>query len=289
MDDKDNNIPVKSPSELFKETGENLKNRQANDPSKKTLMGMLGMLAEEYSKANAANEARKSPAQIAHDEELAAQKNIQFQKERALKKANIISTLFKDWIKRDTWLIFDEAVFLRMGKPPQEPTFFDSKTELHALAISCAGDSLKVLNLKEKPNLWRIQPFEWVCWLKQKNEYIHPQLVEMLFPKEDLKPNIKTAKAIQSRETHKRDRQKALKAFAEQTENLARNKNIAWDSRAIPVTKLDFLAVFSKLNPVFKKITVGMLDNDNKVIGLSFKRGTKSNKNNILKIIYKSS
>jgi hypothetical protein len=280
-------ISVKTPIDLIEDINRKVENSKINGGPTPSLLEIATLMMHEYSTTQAAKEASKSPEQQAREAEqlrLKAHTNAQ---EKAKKEHTKLNNLFKDWLKRDTWLVLDEAMLLIKAEKPEDDTIFNLKDErLWTLVQSCAGYSLQLLNLEGKPKQWRVKPFEWVRWLKEKEQYVHPQLVELLYPKTDIKPTLRTARAIQSREIHKRERQKAIKAFAIEAEKRARKNNIDWSNEAIPVTKVDFLRVLGYVNPVYKKITKGTFDNDIAEIGLKFKRGTKSNKNNVLKVLF---
>lgn len=280
-------MPVKTQRELIEEVKRKIEDHKKNTGGSSTFIDFIGAFAEGYTEVLTVNEARKSPEQRAHEAEQSRLRAQAIAQEKAKKKHSQLNDLFKDWIKRDTWLIFDEAMPLIKAEKPEEETMFNLRDEkLWSLVQSCAGYSLQLLNLEAKPKQWRVKPFEWLRWLKEKEQYIHPQLVELLYPKTEIQPTLKTAKAIQSREVFKRDRQKAIKAFALEAERLARKNNIDWSSEAIPVTKADFLQVLGAVNPAYKKISKDTFDNDITEIGLKFKRGTKSNKNNVLKTMF---
>lgn len=278
---------MKTKMEIMEEVSKKLETlpRDTNNPP--SLFEALGRIATEFSKANAENEARKSPEQRAQEAKQAAIRAEANAIEKTKKEQIRCAELLKIWIKRDTWLIYDEAMPLTKAEKPEEETMFNLRDEkLWALIQSCAGHSLQIINLDAKPKQWRVKPFEWVKWLKLKEQFIHPQLEVLMYPKTNIQSTLKTAKAIQSREIIKRDRQKAIKTFAEEIETRAQKLHIDWKREEIPVTKADFLEVLGKLNPAYKKISMDTFDRDIADIGLSFKRGTKSNKNNVLKTIF---
>ena len=227
--------------------------------------------------------ARMTPEQLAEERRQIQVRQIAKEEKEKAK----LNEFFKSWLKRDAWLIYDEAMPLTKAEKPEEETILNLRDgKLWSLVQSCAGHSLQIINLDAKPKQWRVKPFEWVSWLKLKEQYIHPQLEALIYPQTSIQPTLKTAKAIQSREIKKRDRQKAIKVFATEAETLAKKQNIDWSNEAIPVTKSDFLEVLAKVNPAYKKISIDTFDRDIADIGLKFKRGTKSSKNNVLKEIF---
>lgn len=256
-----------------------------NNNTDKTL-NFLNAIHEELRKhqeRQAQTRARMTPAQLADE-----RKQIQARQIAKEEKENAkLDSFFKLWLKRDTWLMYDEAMPLTKAEKPEEETIFNLRDEkLWSLIQSCAGHSLQLINPEAKPKQWRVKPSEWVHWLKLKEQFIHPQLEALIYPKTNIQPTLKTAKAIQSREIIKRDRQKAIKTFAEEIEMRAQKLHIDWKREEIPVTKADFLEVLGKLSPAYNKISMDTFDRDIADIGLSFKRGTKSNKNNVLKTIF---
>jgi anion-transporting ArsA/GET3 family ATPase len=287
MDEELKKTPVKTNTELLKELRGNIESRANRGEKASSVLEAFSIFATEYTAVNSANEARKSPEQLALDAQQASLRNKAFALER-VKKAQIKSeALIRNWIKRDTWLVYDEALPLTKAEVPDEATLFNPRdSELWALTQSCAGHSLQLINLDANPKQWRVKPFEWVRWLKEKEQYIHLQLIELIYPKTTIQPTSQTAKATQSREITKRDRQKAIKAFALTADELARKNGIEWNSEAIPVTKTDFIQVFGAIYTAHKKVTLDTFDRDIAEIGLKFKRGTKSNKNNVLKQLF---
>ncbi len=280
-------IPVKTSNEILQEVTNKLRNNKADPSSKPSIAEVLGLIVTSYSEVVTANEARKSPEQRAREakqSQLAAHAN---RLEKAHKNEIELNNFFEEWLKRDTWLIYDEAMPLIKGEKPEAEGFLNLRdTKLWELVQSCATHSLTLTNKEVKPKQWRVKPFEWIRWLLGKKEKIHPQLITLVYPKTSIPPALKTTKANNSREILKRDRQKAIKAFALEAEIRARKNNIEWSKEEIAVTKSDFLKVLGTINPVYKKITAGTFDNDITDIGLKFKRGTKSNKNNMLNKLF---
>lgn len=287
MDEELKKTSVKSNAEILKEVQERVESRTDKGEKASSVLEVLGLIASEYSAARSENEARKSPEQLALEAQQARLRNEALALEKAKKEKGKRDVLFKSWIKLDTWLVFDEALPLTKAEKPEIETVLNQRdSSLWKLVIGCAGHSLQLINLDAKPKQWRVKPFEWVRWLKEKEQYIHPQLIELIYPKTSILPTIQTAKAIQSREIKKRDRQKAIKVFALKADELARKKGIEWNNEAIPVTKADFLQVFGKVNAAYIEISLNKFDRDIADIGLKFKRGTKSNKNNMLKQLF---
>lgn len=259
-----------------------------NPSQPQSVLEALGNVVLEMAKKSEEIEARKSPEQRAREAEQSRQRAEAYALEKVKKEQSRCDALFRLWLKRDTWLIYDEAMPLTKAEKPDTETIFNLRDEnLWVLVQSCAGHSLQIINLDEKPNKWRVVPFEWVRWLKLKEQVVHPQLEELLYPNNTALPSFKTTKAIQTRETIKRDRQKAIKDFALKAEELAIKNHQQWNRHAIPVTKLDFLKVFGALNPAYKKINMATFDRDIVDIGLKFKRGTSSNKNNMLNALFR--
>lgn len=288
MDDESKKkTPVKTQKEIWEEVKTNLDNRQKNADKPLSLLEGLALIANEYNQVKTANEVRKNPQQRAQEAKQAQLRAQAISLEKNKKEQIERNELLKHWIKRDTWLVYDEAMpLIKAEKPDYETLFSPRDSVLWELVQSCAGHSLQLTNIAAPTKQWRVKPFEWVRWLKLKEQYIHPQLEALIYPKTEIQPTLKTTKATQSREIKKRDRQKAIKAFALEAETRAKKQNIDWDHEAISVTKSDFLEVLAKVNPAYKKISIDTFDRDIADIGLKFKRGTKSNKNNVLKEIF---
>ncbi|HQS44211.1 MAG: hypothetical protein B7Y16_06275 [Methylotenera sp. 24-45-7] len=229
-------------------------------------------------------ESKKSPEQKALEARQLAIQREKDQIDQLNKQHTKFDNLFNSWLKRDTWLIYDEAIPLTKGEVPEYETMFNPRdTNLWSLVQSCANQSLKIINPDAKSKLWKVKPFEWVRWLKEKEQTVHPQLQELVLPKAPISLVSKTVAAIKTREKIKAERIGAIKAFSLKAGEMARKQNIEWNDQEIPVTKADFLEVFTKLNTAFKKISITSFDRDIAEIGIKFKRGTKSNKNNVLK------
>lgn len=288
MDDESKKqIPVKTQKEILEEIKTKLENYQKNAGNPPSFLEGLALIANEYTQTKAAIEARKSPEQRAQEAKQAQLTARAYALEKAKKEQAKRNDLLRSWIKRDTWLVYEEAMPLAKAEKPDVETLFNSRDEkLWALIQSCAGHSLQLINPDAKPKQWRVKPFEWVRWLKLKEQFVHPQLETLIYPKNEIQPTLKTAKAIQSREIIKRDRQKAIKTFATEAQARAKKQNIDWNNEAIPVTKGDFLEVLGRENSAYKKISLDTFDRDIAEIGLKFRRGTKSNKNNVLKTLF---
>jgi len=229
-------------------------------------------------------EAKKSPAQKAAE-------RLQFETQRqaalkakAEKNHQRLISLFSEWCKRDTWLIESQALHLSAGTDPSDATIFDAIDEkLWELVKSCVGHSLSITNPTEKPSKWVVKPREWVRWLNEKGYPVPPELTSILFPAtKEITPQLKIAPAQEAREKKKRDRLKALKGFVSDIGERTRKQGIVFDLKSIPVTKADFLRVFHTQYPQIDKISGATFDHDIAEIGLKFKHGTKSNKNNVL-------
>lgn len=229
-------------------------------------------------------EARKSPAQKAAEKLQAESLRQAALKAKAAESHQRLIHLFSEWCKRDTWLIGSQAMHLLAGRDPSEVTIFDFIDEkLLGLVRSCAGHSLTVTNPADKPNKWLVKPREWVRWLNEKGYTVPAELTTILFPvSQEITPKQKIAPAQGAREKKKRDRLKALKAFVSDIGERTRKQGIEFDLQSIPVTKADFLKVFHSQYPQIDKISGATFDHDIAEIGLKFKHGTKSNKNNVL-------
>lgn len=231
-------------------------------------------------------ESLKSPEQKARDRaaaEIAATKR---QQDKNLKEHERKTELYARWCKRDTWVIESEALFLLMGRDPKEVSYLDTPPkEVAELIESCAGVSLKVCNPTESKSKWRVRPQDWVQWVTAKGYAVPKELTSLLFPAAPRKPSI--AKAQESREQKKRDRQRYLKTFTFHVAQRAQSKGLVWDGTSISVTKAEFLDAFYAQYPQIGKISNATFDHDIAEIGLKFKAGTKTNPDNVLAKILK--
>ena len=270
---------IKSHEELMEEARREIQERGIN-PETNPVAFALFATTTAFMKLNAQNEGRKSPEQKARERQESALAQARRQQEKAAKESQRKRELYSKWCKRDTWRI-DEALHLLMGRDPQDATIFDDfGKELIELIESCVGYSLTVISPKESRKQWRVVPTEWVRWAKQKDLPVPEELTDLLFPQLPNKPGI--AKAQETREQKKRERQRFLKSFAFSIESKAREKNIPWESKAIPVTKDEFLDFFYSQYPQIGRISKFTFDHDIAEIGLKFKAGTKTNPNNPL-------
>ena len=256
--------------------------------SKSPVLEIMEIAIHKIQEKHSENEAKKSPEQRIIEAQQ-SRDAIEINKLEKIKtEQNRVDQLFKDWLKRDTWLIYDEAMLLITGKKPEEESLlFSRDAKLWGLVQSCIGISLSIVNINAKAKQWRVKPLEWVRWLKEKEQSIHPQLEIQVFPKTMTAVTSKTFIATTSRSQMKAARQSALKTFVRQIEELAKKKNSDWNSQEIPVTKRDFLEVFYKENTAIKKISRDSFDRDIADIKIKFKKGTKNNKNNVLIKLFK--
>lgn len=150
-------IPVKTSSEIFQEVGKKIEDHKSDASSPPSFIDALGLIATNYSATISANEARKTPEQRAHEAE---QSRLRVQASKIVKdnkKRVENDSLFKSWIKRDTWLVYDEALPLTKANKPEPETLFNSvDADLWALVQSCAGHSLALINKEAKPKQWRV-------------------------------------------------------------------------------------------------------------------------------------
>lgn len=255
-----------------------------NPNAQKTTTASFIEQLELLQKVHAEARARITPEQRAEEQRQLEARRQAIAHKKAESHHRKLTELYGIWCKRDTWLIESQAMHLLAEREPTEITIFDGiDQELLALVKSCAGHSLQVINPAEKPGRWLVKPPEWVRWLKEKGYSVPKELTNILFPKpQEVTPQQKIAPAQDARERKKRDRQKALKAFMIDITDRARLKSITVDIQSIPVTKADFLQVFYRQYPQIDKISPTTFDHDIADIGIKFKHGTKSNKNNIL-------
>lgn len=260
-----------------------------DDSKNKTPTDIILEHFESSRRKQAELEARKSPEQKALEKRQAEEKRQAQLKTKAEKTSKKLTQLYSTWCKRDTWLVYKEALYLFVGQDPAETTVFDFiNNGIWELARSCAGHSLNLANPKDKDTLWRVTPAEWARWLKEKGYAVPAELTAILSPITPIvTPEQKIAPAQQAREKKKRDRIQALKAFVIEIGERARKNKIEFDKQSIPVTKGDFLKVFHSQYPQIEEISLSTFDHDIAEIGLKFKPGTKPNKNNILVELFK--
>lgn len=179
---------IKTHAEILKETAEILNREDIAANSAHPLLERFSKLSEIYTRLTQENEARKNPEQRAREQ---AEGTLQWARERetkartkAEKEQLRLNELFSRWCKRDTWLIHDQAIALVRGHEPDTALSlgFTNKS-LWELARSCAGHSLRVVNVNETPNLWRVEPREWVRWLREKGQAVPQELVNIVLPK----------------------------------------------------------------------------------------------------------
>ncbi|SEL56963.1 hypothetical protein [Nitrosovibrio tenuis] len=286
---------LKTHAEILKETSEILKQHEFPANSEHPVLERFTKFGEVYTRLNQENEARKSAEQRAKEQ---AENTLRWARERENKaqakteKERLrLKALFSQWCKRDTWLLHDEAIPLVKGYEPTTASLlvgFDNKS-LGELAQSCAGHSLKVVNLNERQNLWRVEPREWARWLTEKGQAVPQELIDILLPKpNNAEPEKKTTRATQTRERKKRDKIVALKKFLADAGERARNAGLDWDEQAIPVTKDEFLEVFCRQYPKTEQIGADSFDRYIKEIGIKFKHGVKHKLNNMLFQLFKT-
>lgn len=241
-----------------------------------------------YQLKHAEAEARKSPEQKADEKRHNDALKLAAQQEKAEKESKKLTQLYSNWCKRDTWLVYEQAVYLADGRDPAAFNLVGSNnTQIWELTKSCGGHSLSLVNPKDKPSQWMVSPREWARWLKEKGYSVPVELTAILFPEQPIVTSKqKIAPAQESREKKKRDRLKALKAFVSDVEERARKSRVEFVKVAISVTKGDFLDVFYSQYPQYEKISLTTFEHDIAEIGLKFKSGSKSNKNNQLSKLF---
>ncbi len=250
------------------------------------ISGLLSGLTQ-IVEVQAERQASKTPQQRAEEAQRWAE-NDRLNKINKLKKKNEeLDILYRPWLKLDTWLIYDEAMPLLKGEKPEEDSIWFTKDPILWKTVgSCAGHSLSVINLGEDSKKWRVKPSEWIRWLIEKGYQVPNQLLCLLPKSVATKSNAKTYAANLSKDLKKKERLKALKIFMADIGERTRKANLNWDPQKISVTKKEFLAVFFKQHPQIGVIGLETFSNDITHIGVKFASGTKTNKNNVLNMIY---
>jgi len=204
--------------------------------------------------------------------------------------------LYATWCQRDTWVLTTEALPLAFGEAPSGEdliTWFSGKEQaLYDLAVSCVGHSLTIVNKDANQNEWRGTPLNWLKWLQEKRQPAEPESADALQsrlpgPSADV-AEPKTKQANLARGAGKKERLDRLELFIAAMEEQARKAKLGWDRSKIPVTKKEFLDVFYRFNPQVKHFGLASFEHDFKILGVKFKSGVKTNKNNVLKLIFSS-
>jgi hypothetical protein len=292
-DDLEKPVHIKTPLELLKEASAIVSQKDIPPNSEHPLLERFAELGQIYTRLNQENEARKSTKQRAREDAENRQRWALERENKARAKTEKehirLRELFARWCKRDTWLIHYEAIALAKGWEPNTNLLLDVTDKgLLELVQSCAGHSLKVVNIAEKPARWRVEPREWVRWLKEKDQALPQELIDIILPKpNEAEPGKKTSRATLGRERKKRDKIVALKRFLADAGERARSAGLVWNEQAIPVTKDEFLAVFYRQYPKIEQIGADSFDGYIKEIGIKFKHGVKPKLNNMLSQLFK--
>ncbi len=226
---------IKTHAEILKETAEMLNREDVPANSAHPVLERFSKLSEIYTRLTQENEARKSTEQRVREDAEKKQRWAREREDKAQAKADKerlrLNELFSRWCKRDTWLIHDEAIALIKGREPNTNLLLDiADNGLLKLVQSCAGHSLKVVNIAEKSDRWRVEPREWVRWLKEKDQAVPQELIDIILPKpSEAEPGKKTSRATLGRERKKRDKIVALKKFASDARERARKTQVLWD------------------------------------------------------------
>lgn len=103
-----------------------------------------------------------------------------------IKSTEHLTSFFESHLKKDSWLVFDEAIPISNGIAPNEAGSIElySKTwyrELKDLALAAQGNkTLSIINHESKPKQWRVTPKAFVKWALEKEININPVLVEVI-------------------------------------------------------------------------------------------------------------
>lgn len=211
---------IKTPLELLNEASEIASQQEIAPNSNSPIADRFLKVGLIYFNLNKENEAWKSHEQRARED---AEKTRRWAREREEKaqakteKEHLrLNGLFLRWCKRDTWLIHDEAIALAKSREPNTNLLLDvTDNGLWELVQSCAGHSLKVVNIAEKPHRWRVEPREWARWLKEKGQAVPQELINIILPKPyQAEPEKKTSRATQTREKKCATRLQRLRNFS---------------------------------------------------------------------------
>jgi hypothetical protein len=293
-DDLKKSDRIKTHLEILRETTEIINQQSIPKNSEHPLLDRFSEAGQIYLRLTQENEARKSLEQREREasENMRRWAHEREDKSRAKTEKEFIrlTKLFDHWCKRDTWLIHDQAIALIKGCGPDTalPSGF-ARDGLWELVESCAGHSLKVVNINERANQWRVEPREWARWLKEKGYSVPQELINIVLPQPNqAEPEKKTSRATQTRERKKRDKITSLKKFLADAGERARNAGLVWDEQTIPVTKDEFLAVFFRQYPKIDKFSSDSFDKYINEIGVKFKHGVKPMLNNMLDRLFRT-
>jgi hypothetical protein len=292
-DDQKKPDRIKTHSEILREASEIVSQRAIPKNSEHPLLERFSEAGQIYLRLVEENEARKGAEQRRRENAENTQRRTREREEKArvkVEKEHIqLTELFAKWCKCDTWLIYDQAIALTQGREPDTALLLGfAHNSLWGFVQSCAGHSFKVVNIKESPNQWRVEPREWARWLKEKAQAVPQELINIVLPKPNqAEPEKKASRATQTRERKKRDKIVALKKFLAEVGERARAAGLLWNEQAIPVTKDEFLAVFHCQFPKIVQIGADSFDKYIKEIGVKFKHGVKPKSNNMLSQLFK--
>lgn len=125
--------------------------------------------------ADAVQQSKKTALENAEKERLDILNDIQNQEEN-----------LKPYLQQDSWLLVSEAIPLNLGYgrkslgiASRAPEFSD----IYRLSKADAGQSLKILNLDQKEQLWRVKPKDFVSWLNLKGFDVLPALEDAFLVK----------------------------------------------------------------------------------------------------------
>jgi len=259
--------------------------KSSNAPTMGELLLELAGKVDAYQKQRTAG---KSSEQLAREAQV---RKVEADKREKQKR----EALYATWCQRDTWVLKTEALPLAFGKAPSGDDLVSwllssKERALYDLAVSCVGHSLTIVNKDAKQDEWRVTPLNWLRWLQEKKQPVDAVLVNALRSKlpDSASDEPKTKQANIARGKGKKDRLERLHRFVTVMDERAREANLGWDHREIPVTKKEFLDVFYRFNPQVKHFGLASFEHDFKTLGVKFKNGVKTNKNNVLKLMFSS-
>jgi len=259
--------------------------KSSNAPTMGELLLELAGKVDAYQKQRTAG---KSSEQLAREAQV---RKVEADKREKQKRESLYAT----WCRRDTWVLKTEALPLAFGKAPSGDDLVSwllssKERALYDLAVSCVGHSLTIVNKDAKQDEWRVTPLNWLRWLQEKRQPVEPEFANALQsrlpgPSADV-AEPKTKQANLARGAGKKERLDRLEHFVAAMEEQARKANLGWDRSKIPVTKKEFLDVFYRFNPQARHFRLASFEHDFKTLGVKFKNGVKTNKNNVLTLLF---
>jgi hypothetical protein len=201
----------------------------------------------------------------------------------------------RTWARRDFWTL-REGLNLLLNRRPQAQDWNYGVLDLWKLAQACIGPdgTLKVINPdtetffeNSKVDKLKVRPADLLQWAEEKGITIPAALSEAVHGRAPITAEVVSPVLIatQAKQDNKARRIEALTSFLSDMEQKAKNNDLSWGRRAIPVTKENFRAVFCRVYPEHN-VAAATLADDVTDLGGQFRPGTRSKANNILEKLF---